>query len=334
MLGFFKKQNGHASNGAAVSKRLNIRYYTDYPICNFKCFYCVAGHGEIYEKPVSNYTDERYLQVMDTIAQIPRDLNIRIGVGGEFFVSKTLVDGARKISHSPNVKSLNLITNLSFSLKQYDKIFQGFDESKIALVASFHPTEVENHMEWFEKAAAMDQRFDFAVILVGFPDNIEAIRNYKNTLNGLGVTVFIQPFLGDYKGRFYPRDYTREEHDALKDMMYSRHDYEYMLMHKKPGLCHAGETSVYVNPEGKVYPCGMGYYEHAIGDFTQGPELQLNDGPLPCGFASCHCDTENINTVEFEQHYAWVGKNQHKYAYRFAKEAEKNPRLGEWEIAY
>lgn len=333
MLGFFKKPNGNPGGGEQP-KRLNIRYYTDYPHCNFKCFYCVAGHGEVFEKHPSPYEDGRYMRIVDTIMQVPRDVNIRIGVGGEFFVSNVLVEGGRKLSHAKNVRSLNLITNLSFSLKQYDKIFKGFDESKIALVASFHPTEVKNHMEWFEKAAAMDQRFDFAVICVGFPDFIDDLRNYKNTLNGLGVTVFIQPFLGEYKGRHYPKDYTREQHDALKSMIYSRHDYEYMMMHKKPGLCHAGETSVYVNPEGKVYPCGMGYYEEAIGDFTQSPALQLNDGPLPCGFSSCHCDTENINTVDFEQHYAWIGMNQHKYAYRFTQHAAHNPRLGEWEIAY
>ena len=24
---------------------IKVRFYTDYPVCNYKCTYCVAGHG-------------------------------------------------------------------------------------------------------------------------------------------------------------------------------------------------------------------------------------------------------------------------------------------------
>lgn len=314
--------------------RLNIRYYTDFPTCNFHCTYCVAGHGDAYAKPQSQWDEERFKVIINNICQLPYDINIRLGVGGEFFISKLLVDGARKLSNQHNVHSVNLITNLSFSVAQYDKVFKGFDQSKIALVASFHPTEVNDHEGWFHKAATLNQKYDFAVIMVGFPDFFDQLQDYKNYLNALGVEVFIQPFVGPLNGKHYPQDYSEEQRKLLREMIYSRHDYEYLVNVKRPGLCNAGYKSLFVNPVGHVFPCGMGHWEEKLGDFTQSPALELGTVPLPCPFNSCQCDTENMNTVDFEQHYEWTDKNQHKYRYRFQKQALTDPRMAEWAIRY
>src|SRR5262244_3961787 len=89
---------------------LNIRYYTDYPSCNLSCNYCIAGHGDKHPKPQAQWSEQRFLTIIDNIAKLPYDVNIRFGVGGEFFVSRTLVDGARRLSCRRNVISLNLIT--------------------------------------------------------------------------------------------------------------------------------------------------------------------------------------------------------------------------------
>jgi hypothetical protein len=153
----------------ATHRMLNIRYYTDYPTCNLSCSYCIAGHGDKSPKPQSQWDEQRFLAIVDNIGKLPYDVNIRFWVGGEFFVSRTLVDAARRLSHRPNIVSVNLVTNLTLLLKQYEKLFSGYRMDKVAVVTSFHPTEIKDHEAWFDKAVKFHSRLDFAVCLVAFP---------------------------------------------------------------------------------------------------------------------------------------------------------------------
>src|SRR5579871_929398 len=127
---------------------LNVRYFTAFPKCNYSCTYCIAGHGEAFPKRESPWNPERYLVIIENLTKLPFKINIRLGVDGEFFLDRTLIEGARRLSLSSNVVSLNLITNLSFSYSQYKRLFSGFREEKIAIIASFHPGEVGNHAAW------------------------------------------------------------------------------------------------------------------------------------------------------------------------------------------
>jgi MoaA/NifB/PqqE/SkfB family radical SAM enzyme len=318
----------------AADRTLNIRYYTDYPTCNLNCNYCIAGHGDKHPKPESQWNEQRFLTIVDNIGKLPYDVNIRFGVGGEFFVSRTLVDGARRLSCRRNIVSLNLITNLTLSLKQYEKLFSGYRMDKVAVVASFHPTEIKDHEAWFDKAAEFRSRFDFAVCLVAFPDLLQGITATKRKLEGRGIQVFVQPYLGEHAGKYYPRDYSGEERTILRREMYSRHDYEFQVNLKRPGLCYAGHRAIFVSPQGKVFPCGMGEYPEPLGDLSQSPDLLLRDSPAPCPFQACQCDTENYNTVVFDSYYKLSGKNQHKYEYRFKHLAQKDERFAEWNVQY
>jgi MoaA/NifB/PqqE/SkfB family radical SAM enzyme len=317
----------------AARRPLNIRYMTAYPTCNLRCNYCIAGHGDKHPKPQSQWDEQRFLTIIDNIGKLPYDIDIRLGVEGEFFVSRTLVDGARQLSHCNNIVSLNLITNLTFSLMQYDTLFAGYRLDKVAVVASFHPTEIKDHEAWFDKAAEFNRRFDFAVCLIAFPDLLQGMATTKRKLEGRGVQVFVQPYIGEHRGKYYPQDYSDEERAILQREMYSRHDYEFQLNLKRPGLCHAGHTAIFVSPQGKVFPCGKEYPE-PLGDLSQSPDLLLGDSPTPCRFQTCQCPTENYNTVVFESYYKRSGNNQHKYEYRFQDLAQKDERFGEWNVQY
>lgn len=313
---------------------VNVRYVTDFPTCNFACEYCIAGHGETSPMKERDWDAKRYLKITENLAKLPFPINVRFGVAGEFFVDKTLVDGARQLSHAPNIHSLNLITNLSFNYRQYKKILKGYRQDNLAIVASFHPTEVKDHQAWFDTAAAIAGDYDFSALLVGYPPLIDKISVYRDELKKRNIETFVQPFIGPYEGKQYPQNYTEAEHALLTDIMYSRHDVEYLLNLKKPGMCNAGFKSLYINPRGIVYPCGMAKYKTPIGDFTKGPELQLNSAPQPCPAQKCNCDTENINTVSFEQFYELDALNQHRYRYRFTDAASQDHRLDEWNIQY
>ncbi len=311
---------------------INVRYYTAFDVCNFSCEYCVAGQNN-KARIIHNFDKRKYIEIVEAIKKLPFSMNIRIGVGGEFFLSPDLIEGGRRLSWSRNVEHLNLITNLSFDYARYADLLRGYDRKKVAIVASYHPTQTENKKRWLETALHINKEYDFAVILVAYPPLLGDLPIIARELRQAGLDVFVQGYIGSYNNKVYPLSYTMEEKELLKDIMYSRHDYEFFVNCKKPGLCNAGYKSLYIDREGKVFSCGMGKGVK-LGNLTESPEIRFFDAPRPCVHETCFCDTEYINTVIFEQYYFMLGGNQHKYAYRFKQLSEHIKELDEWKIAY
>jgi hypothetical protein len=272
--------------------------------------------------------------IVDNMCRLPFPFNIRIGVGGEFFVSKVLVEGARRLAQSDNVVSLNLITNLSFQPQQYRRIFEGVPPGKIALVASYHPTEVKDEDKWIANARELAASFDLVCMGVAYPPLLARLREIAAKFRDAGVDYFIQPYIGAFGERLYPQAYTEDERALIREVIYSRHDYEFLLNLKRPGLCNAGFKYLFVSPYGIVSPCGGADHGRTLGDLMRSPDIMLLDGPRPCPAPTCQCDTENINTLAFEEHYRWAGKNQHRFFYRFVDEARERPWMDEWSIEY
>lgn len=322
------------SDSIADSRVINVRFYTDYPICNYKCSYCISGHARPEGRGPSDWDDTRYLNIIDNLCGLKIPINIRIGVGGEFFISKTLVEGARRLGKSDNVRHLNLITNLSFHPKQYDRILAEIPREKVALVASFHPTEVKDIERWIVAAKELSTYFDLTTMSVAYPPMLPRLPEVKARFIAEGLEHFVQPFIGVFGGQVYPQSYSDEERRIIREIIYSRHDYEFLLNLKRPGLCNAGFKLLFVNPFGQVTPCGGANHGRVLGDLSISPEISLLDGPRPCPAQRCQCDTENINTVLFEDHYSLKDKNQHRFTYRFEHEAKSHPWMDEWAIPY
>lgn len=319
---------------------VNFRVHTGFRVCNYSCPYCIAGHGEVKEDAHGDLVmddptwDEARLRtvVLNLLAQ-PYRINVRFQVPGEVFLNKRLLRVIQEVCAAPNVKSVNLLTNLSLHRHQYERILAPYEQAKLAFVASFHPTDVSNRDVWIESARWFDERFDFAVVVVGYPALMSTIEENIAWLRGHGLTVFVQPFIGTMDGRDYPDSYSPAERALIGRVMYSRHDREFLLDKAKPGLCYAGSTYFYVTEEGRVLSCGQNP-GNEVGDFTRSSELRMSPQPMACPFATCQCDTENLNTVIFDEHYELTGINQHKFRYRFADRARTDPAWSEWNIPY
>ncbi len=313
---------------------IKVRFYTDYPVCNYKCTYCVAGHGPPEGRPESPWNEERYLTIIDNLCKVDFPINVRIGVGGEFFISKVLVEGARRLGQSENVVALNLITNLSFHPKQYARILKDIPKEKVAMVASYHPTEVKNADSWVAAAQELSTDYDLTTMSVAYPPFLRDLPELKAKFAAVGLDHFVQPFIGEYEGRTYPQAYTDEERAIVREIIYSRHDYEFLLNLRRPGLCNAGFRYLFIDPYGIAKPCGGADHDRILGDLTVSSKIELLSGPRPCPANVCQCDTENINTLAFEEHYRPIDKNQHRFAYRFAEEAKERAWMDEWKIPY
>jgi MoaA/NifB/PqqE/SkfB family radical SAM enzyme len=312
---------------------LNVRFLTNYVKCQFHCPYCIAA--PMQGDPAAHIFNEQALRtIVGNLVRLPHRINIRLGVLGEFFLSPALIEAARQLTRAENTASVNCITNLGFSAGFYRKALSGWDLSKVGMVASLHPTEVRRLDAWLDTARELDRALDFAVTLVGYPPLLPGLPALVDRLRGLGLSTFIQGFVGDYQGRSYPFAYTQAERELLRRVSSSRHDYAYFIEATRPGLCHAGQTGIFVDMTGQVRPCGMGARPEVLGNLLAGPELALFPGPRPCPRQTCLCDTENINTASFAQFYEHTGPNQHKFRYRFADLAATRPECDEWRVRY
>jgi hypothetical protein len=190
---------------------ISVRFYTDYPVCNFKCPYCIAGHAPPEGRGPSPWDEARYLRIVDNLCRVNFRANVRIGVGGEFFVSKTLVRSAHILAASDQIAILNLITNLSVSPKQYERALEGIAREKVALVASFHPTETPDPGRWIAAAQELSQSYDLVTMSVAYPPLLGELERNKACFDAAGLAHFVQPFIGEHDGKLYPNAYTPEE---------------------------------------------------------------------------------------------------------------------------
>lgn len=344
--------DGADSDATAKLPRLKVRFGTGWDTCNYDCDYCVTHQpiGDNAEKSGSlpiltrlgnamadpsrvaakvatigkkltgqaaadepiGWNEQKYLNIIDRFSQLPFRMDVRIGVGGETFINKTVVEGARRLSNHENTIAVNLISNLSFSFAQYQKIFRGFDLSRVAMVCSFHPTEIKDVQRWIETAVEVNKIVDLAIVLVAWPPLMKTLKENKKRLEDVGLEVFVQAFHGWDEEQKYPETYSEEDRALLREVFYSQHDFDHMVELKQPGDCYAGVDYVYVDINGNVSRCGT--YKTPIGNLFG--ELRLLDRPAPCPGTECWCDTENLNTVEFRNQYELVGLNQHKYVPR------------------
>jgi len=331
-----------------------VRFGTGWDTCNYQCEYCVTDQpiGDNAEAPSSlpiltrlgnavadpsrvaakvatlgkkltgqtlqpdaiEWDEQKYLKLIERFSQLPYAMDVRIGVGGETFINKTVVEGARRLSNHDNTVAVNLISNLSFSFAQYQKIFQGFDLSRVAMVCSFHPTEIKDTDRWIETAAQVNEVVDLAIVLVAWPPLMQSLKENKKRLEAAGLEVFVQAFHGWHEEQKYPESYSDEDRELLRDVFYSQHDFDHMVQLKQPGDCYAGVDYVYVDINGSVSRCGT--YKTPMGNLFD--QVTLLERPAPCPGTECWCDTENLNTVEFRENYDLVGLNQHKYVPREA----------------
>ncbi|TDO96242.1 hypothetical protein [Marinomonas balearica] len=312
---------------------LMVRFPNFFRQCNFHCPYCTADVGADNIRYKWPYRDN-HRKILENLLKLDKMLNIRLGPAGEFFVSKDLVEDARWLTQQSNVEAVNLITNMGFTEKQYSKFFEGFNLDKVALTVSYHPTEIKDTDVWKKTILTLAEKMPVSIVLVAYPPLVHMLPMIHEELKELNIPISVNGFIGSFQGEVYPYAYTEKQKEFLKDISFSRHEYEFWINGIKPGLCNAGYKSIFIDiKDGKVYSCGMPK-NISLGELLDGPNIDLLDGPLPCMNSKCMCDSENYNPVVFDEYYDRTGIALRQYEYKFKEIAMENPLMDEWNIAY
>jgi MoaA/NifB/PqqE/SkfB family radical SAM enzyme len=258
-----------------MALNLSILYRGPLSSCNYGCAYCpFAKHAETAAELAA---DRRALdRFTDWVSRRTGD---RIGVlftpWGEALVRRWYQEALVRLTRLPHVTRAAIQTNLSCRLDWVE----GCDKGRLALWATFHPTEVARE-RFVGKCRELDRRgVRFSVGAVGLKEHHDEIAALRCEL-----PAHIYVWVNAYKREpdYYTDDDLRrfEAIDALFPINTRYHP-------SRGRSCRCGTSVIAVDGDGTVRRCH--FVKEPIGNlYEPGFEQALYDRPCPNATCGCH----------------------------------------------
>jgi len=256
--------------------------------CNYKCTYCHAP------KPGNpGVRDARYISVMEWV-KIWEELYDRYGTweihisGGEPFTYPNFMQILIELS---KIHFLSVVTNLSFDVEYFVK---SLTPDRVQIESSFHPEFVDIDTFVRKLKILKENGFEPTVNFVPWPPFLKMMKEVKEKVESIGCILSLQPFIGVYEGREYPRGYTDEElkyFEIFDSDMANRMIIDFKTEGKaettKGKLCRMGQNYCFIHPDGEASRCCR---DHTIslGNLID-RTFKFLEEPVPCNADSCNC---------------------------------------------
>lgn len=282
---------------------LGIRYQIKYHRCNLDCPYCIAHWKKFKEE---EFELENFRRVLKGIKQLPYRISLRIGVGGEIFLSETILEEVRALCNEDNnIIGVSFSTNLAASWdKKILPFIQSVNIRKLGLGCTLHDTVIKSVDQFFDKLEKLHQMgVDLYVGYVAIPERINEIRAYKRRCDEIGVPLTMNGIHGKIAGvdgvdpqKIYPQAYTAQNRQDFRALWDTPHNYMMEVAGASPkGMrCSAGVNYIYIDRDGNVSTCGKlkGEERNKLGNiFTDTIQLKVDD--TICTSNKCGCGNEN-----------------------------------------
>ncbi len=252
--------------------RLDVWYVSDLALCNFDCPYCSSGNpdtGGSRSRTRLWATDEseaRFHQIVDWIERLNDwSVGLRFQTFGEPFVSESFLRAAARLTRSPNIRFVELVTNGSLVKTRLPKLLgeYGADVEKLSLWMTFHYTEIALDKHIANARFAHDQGAHVVVNALLFDDNEEMVAELVRQcdLHGLRLNINLGINFGDGPKPVFP---ALAGADDLPDIVQNKlmGAVSVAAMINPLGLrCTAGHDYIHIASTGDVYPC-QGYRQH------------------------------------------------------------------------
>ncbi len=253
---------------------LSVMYRGSLTSCNYACGYC--PFAKRIESDARLERDQRSLQSFtDWItAQSEHEWKVLFTPWGEALVRAWYRRAVTALTHVSHVRTVAVQTNLSWGLDWINACRR----ERLALWATFHPTEADP-VQFRNKVRRLhEQRVRLSVGMVGVPEFIEQIVEMRRELPR-----DIYLWINAQQPRSRP--YTDDETRILSDI-----DPQFNLMvGKQPSLgrsCRTGETVFTVDEHGGMRRCH--FVDEIIGNIHE-PNWQQALQPRVCPNRFCNC---------------------------------------------
>ncbi len=190
---------------------------------------------------------------------------------------------------------IGINTNLtSGKIKEFSEKIN--PERVLYIQASLHIKELER-LNLLEKYIHNFQLcrvkgFDITAHVVAYPPLLDEVEKYKEYFQEKGISVRLDPFIGEYNGKKYPDFYSEKEIKIL-----SQSDKNSTTYKQKGKLCNAGYNVGVVNPYGYISPCFN--ISRSIGKIHD--KVRFNKKLIRCPFKFCKCPLNFLDPYLYEK---------------------------------
>ena len=272
--------------------RFSILYRGSLSSCNYDCEYCpFAKHHETDEEHAN---DARQLTrfVNWVVARKEHQISVLFTPWGEALVRPRYQQAIEKLTKCDTVEKVAIQTNLSCKLDWVENCFK----SKLALWATFHPTEISRQKFFAKCMELISHGVRFSVGAVGLKEHFSEIRALRDELPD---SVYF--WINAYKRE--SSYYSNEDVQLLSaiDPLFPVNN----QYHPSEGkACRAGSSVVSIDGDGNVRRCH--FIPDAISNIY---ESNFADALIesPCSNKVCGCHIGYVHMDELELYDVFAG---------------------------
>ncbi|NVM45632.1 MAG: 4Fe-4S cluster-binding domain-containing protein [Candidatus Lokiarchaeota archaeon] len=265
--------------------------------CNLECNYCIAGIryvSDIFTKadPINISALKKTLNNSNKIYRI----NF---TGGEPFLTPNIVEACIELT-----KKHFIAFNSNLTPKKVEEFAEKINPERVLSIdASCHIKELERRnllSRYIHNFLLCKNRgFNIRAIEVGYPPLLKESDKYIKIFLEKGIDLTFSPYLGSYKGKFYPDSYSEKELKILglteKDIIDWFHQYG--------KLCNAGYNVCIIYPDGDIRYCF--FINKSLGNIYEG--IKFNDKLIRCPVKLCNCPVNIYDPYLFRKAISEVG---------------------------
>lgn len=289
-------------NPAEQSGPIQFRWRLLYA-CNYRCPYCFN-----YSRRDSHKRKETYISAAE-LGRCWERMFKKFGIlkvhleGGEPSIYPSFVEIIKRITDKHKVA---MTTNLSGN---FETFVNEVDPSRIEdwIEACFHPIHA-CYNEFLKKAAVLKNNgFPIRINFSCYPPQLKLLEYYKQKFESEGFQFMLVPFQGNYRGKQYPRSYSKQERESLYRLMQDNKKFAENFKHQLEGistkgkLCRAGQKYAFIDSDGFVFRCSRAAMDRAnseiLGNILN-EDICLLEHPSPCTNEGC------------SQAYSWLVDRQ------------------------
>jgi MoaA/NifB/PqqE/SkfB family radical SAM enzyme len=254
--------------------KLSILYRGPLASCNYGCAYCpFAKRRETVEE--HRRDGEALTRFVEWVRSRRGDsLSVLFTPWGEALTHGRYQRALALLTRTPHVTKAAIQTNLSCRLDWVEDC----DKTRLALWATFHPSEVSRSL-FLKKCLELDGRgVRFSVGVVGLKEHAGEIEALRRELPP-GVYLWINAYK---RAAGY---YTREEEERFEavDPLFPVNNRNHRSMGR---ACRCGSSVISVAGDGTVRRCH--FIREPVGNIY-GPDFESALGETPCTNAVCGC---------------------------------------------
>jgi len=268
----------------------NITYRGPLDSCNYDCSYCPFGKRRNSREELAR--DARMLERF--VEWVHGYRRARIGIlftpWGEAMIHPPYQQAMVTLSRLPHVQRVAIQTNLAGPVSW----LAAADLTRVALWATFHPTQVETD-RFLARCHELDQLgVRYSVGLVGRREHLDAMEILRARL-APGVYLWVNA----YKDEPHYYDAATVERITAVDPLF---EYNLTAHASRGRACFAGETSFAVDGEGGMYRCH--FLRAPLGNlYRDDPAQLLAPRPCPRGHCTCHIGYVNLKHLRLADRF-------------------------------